>query len=116
MKDYLFFDSFAKFWNVLFHDLFYDSEMLFFFDSFCDIENKFVWLIFVYYENITGFDLFIIVIDMSSKDMRELKKVSKEIHTYLKKRVIDKKFGLLLYSPVPSPIEKIKKSTPIDLS
>ncbi len=50
----------------------------------------------------------IIVIDMSSKDMRELKKVSKEIHTYLKRRVIDEKFGLLLYSPVPSPIEKIK--------
>ncbi len=50
----------------------------------------------------------IIVIDMSAKDIRELKKVAKEIHTYLKRRVIDEKFGLLLYSPVPSPIDKIK--------
>ncbi len=50
----------------------------------------------------------IIVIDMSAKDIRELQKVAKEIHTYLKRRVIDEKFGLLLYSPVPSPIDKIK--------
>ena len=50
----------------------------------------------------------IIVIDMSSKDIKELRKVSKDIHAYLKRRVIDEKFGLLLYSPVPSPIEKIK--------
>ena len=45
---------------------------------------------------------------MSAKDVRELKKVSKEIHEYLKKRVIGEKFGVLLYSPVPSPIDKIK--------
>ena len=30
------------------------------------------------------------------------------MHTYLKNRVINEKFGLLLYSPVPSPVEKIK--------
>ena len=40
--------------------------------------------------------------------LAELKKVAKDIHVYLKKRVIDEKFGLLLYSPVPSPIDKIK--------
>ena len=45
---------------------------------------------------------------MSAKDIKELKKVAKEIHSYLKKRVIEEKFGLLLYSPVPSPIDKIK--------
>lgn len=50
----------------------------------------------------------IIVISLSSKDEAELVNVSKQIHTYLKKRVIDEKFGLLLYSPVPSPINKIK--------
>ena len=50
----------------------------------------------------------IIVIDMSSKNNNELLNISKKLHTYLKKRVIDEKFGVLLYSPVPSPIEKIK--------
>ena len=50
----------------------------------------------------------IIVIDMSAKNMSELKKVAKDLHTYLKQRVINEKFGLLLYSPVPSPIDRIK--------
>ena len=50
----------------------------------------------------------IIVIDMSAKNIRELQKVAKNLHEYLKQRVINEKFGLLLYSPVPSPIEKIK--------
>ena len=50
----------------------------------------------------------IIVISLSSKDEQELTRVSKQIHRYLKKRVIDEKFGLLLYSPVPAPINKIK--------
>ena len=50
----------------------------------------------------------IIVIDMSAKNLYELKKVAKDLHTYLKQRVINEKFGLLLYSPVPSPIDKIK--------
>ena len=45
---------------------------------------------------------------MSAKNMLELKKVAKDLHTYLKQRVINEKFGLLLYSPVPSPIDKIK--------
>ena len=50
----------------------------------------------------------IILIDMSAKNLAELKKVAKDLHTYLKNRVINEKFGLLLYSPVPSPVEKIK--------
>ncbi len=50
----------------------------------------------------------IIVIDMSAKDIRELNQIAKNVHGYLKQRVINEKFGVLLYSPVPSPIEKIK--------
>ncbi len=72
------------------YDLFYDTEIdlrkQLKYPPFCDI----------------------IVVDMSAKDIKELKKVAKEIHSYLKKRVIEEKFGLLLYSPVPSPIDKIK--------
>ena len=50
----------------------------------------------------------IIVIDMSAKNLAELQKVAKNLHTYLKTRVINEKFGLLLYSPVPCPVDKIK--------
>jgi len=50
----------------------------------------------------------IIMIDMSAKNERELIEVSKRLHSYLKNRVISEKFGILLYSPVPSPIDKIK--------
>ena len=48
------------------------------------------------------------MIDMSAKSDRELIEVAKRLHIYLKNRVINEKFGLLLYSPVPSPIDKIK--------
>jgi len=50
----------------------------------------------------------IIVVSMSAKDIRELNMVAKKLHTYLKDRVINEKFGVLLYSPVPNPIDKIK--------
>ncbi len=50
----------------------------------------------------------IILIDMSAKNLKELKDVSKRVHAYLKDRVINERFGVLLYSPVPSPIDKIK--------
>lgn len=50
----------------------------------------------------------IIVINMSAKNIGELKLVAKKLHSYLKERVVNEKFGLLLYSPVPSPIDKIK--------
>ena len=48
------------------------------------------------------------VICVSSKNKNELLKVANTIHAYLKDRVINEKFGVLLYSPVPSPIDKIK--------
>lgn len=50
----------------------------------------------------------IIVAEMSSKNKNELLKVASSLHAYLKDRVINEKFGVLLYSPVPSPIDKIK--------
>lgn len=50
----------------------------------------------------------IIVVSMSSKEQAELYKVAKELHAYLKDRIINEKFGVLLYSPVPCPIDKIK--------
>ena len=50
----------------------------------------------------------IIVIDMSSTNQKELNNVARKIHSYLKDRVIKEKFGVLLYSPVPCPIDKIK--------
>jgi primosomal protein N' (replication factor Y) len=45
---------------------------------------------------------------MSAKEKLELKILAKKLHTYLKDRVVNEKYGLLLYSPVPSPIDKIK--------
>ena len=50
----------------------------------------------------------IIIAEMSSKNKNELLKVASSLHVYLKDRVINEKFGVLLYSPVPSPIDKIK--------
>lgn len=50
----------------------------------------------------------IILIDVSSTKLNELEDTEKRMHKYLKERVINEKFGLLLYSPVPAPIDKIK--------
>ena len=50
----------------------------------------------------------IILVSMSAKDQRELQNVAKKLHFYLKQRIINEKFGVLLYSPVPNPIDKIK--------
>ena len=50
----------------------------------------------------------IILIDMSAKNINELQTVAKNLHVYLKTRVINEKFGLLLYSPQPAPIDRIK--------
>lgn len=50
----------------------------------------------------------IILIDVSSTKLNELEDTEKRLHKYLKERVINEKFGLLLYSPVPAPIDKIK--------
>ena len=36
-------------------------------------------------------------------------KQAKKMHKYLKTRIISEKIGVLLYSPVPAPIDKTKK-------
>ncbi len=50
----------------------------------------------------------IIVINMSSKNKNDLQVSIKNIHSFLKDKVINEKFGVLLYSPVTCPIDKIK--------
>lgn len=49
----------------------------------------------------------IIVLDFSSLNKHEIQRVTKKLHQYLKNRIINEKFGVLLYSPLPCPIEKI---------
>ena len=50
----------------------------------------------------------IIVINMSSKNKKNLQISIKNVHGFLKEKVINEKFGVLLYSPVTCPIDKIK--------
>ena len=50
----------------------------------------------------------IIVIGFSGNKEQEVIKQAKKVHKYLKTRIINEKIGLLLYSPVPAPIDKIK--------
>ena len=50
----------------------------------------------------------IIVIGLSGEKEQEVIKEAKKIHNYLKERIITEKIGVLLYSPVPAPIDKIK--------
>ena len=50
----------------------------------------------------------IIVIEFNSSKEQETILQAKKIHKYLKERIIKEKIGLLLYSPVPSPVDKIK--------
>lgn len=50
----------------------------------------------------------IIVIALTGNNERNLVTFSKNIHKYLRDRVINEKFGVLLYSPVQCPIYKIK--------
>lgn len=49
----------------------------------------------------------IIVLDFSSLNKHEIQRDTKRLHQYLKNRIINEKFGVLLYSPLPCPIEKI---------
>ena len=49
----------------------------------------------------------IIMLDFSSLNKHEIKRDTKKLHQYLKNRIINEKFGVLLYSPLPCPIEKI---------
>lgn len=50
----------------------------------------------------------IIVIGFSGSKEQEVIKQAKKMHKYLKTRIISEKIGVLLYSPVPAPIDKIK--------
>jgi len=50
----------------------------------------------------------IIVIGFNGKNEQEVIKQAKKVHEYLKRRIISEKIGILLYSPVPAPIDKIK--------
>ena len=50
----------------------------------------------------------IIVIGFSSSKEQEVIRQAKKVHKYLKERIISEKIGVLLYSPVPAPIDKIK--------
>lgn len=49
----------------------------------------------------------IIVLDFSSPNKHEIQRDTKKLHQYLKNRIINEKFGVLLYSPLPCPVEKI---------
>lgn len=49
----------------------------------------------------------IIVLDFSSLNKYEIQRDTKKLHQYLKNRIINEKFGVLLYSPLPCPVEKI---------
>ena len=50
----------------------------------------------------------IIIVALTGNNERNLVTFSKNIHKYLRDRVINEKFGVLLYSPVQCPIYKIK--------
>ena len=50
----------------------------------------------------------IIVIGITSTKEDEVAEVAKNLHTYLKDRMFQEKIGIILYQPVPSPINKIK--------
>ena len=50
----------------------------------------------------------IIMLSLSGTSEQDVINQSKKLYQYLKKRVIDENIGIILYSPVPSPIDKIK--------
>ena len=50
----------------------------------------------------------IIVLGISGEDEQKVVKISKKLHKYLKDRIITEKIGLLLYSPLPAPIDRVK--------
>ena len=50
----------------------------------------------------------IIMLNFSSSYEQDVVMQSKKIYQYLKKRVIGENIGIILYSPVPSPVDKIK--------
>jgi len=50
----------------------------------------------------------IIVIGISSKKEIDGQRITQNLHTYLKNRVIQENLGIILYKGMPSPIDKIK--------
>ncbi len=50
----------------------------------------------------------IILIGITSNNEKEVIEISQKLHQYMKKKLIEEKLGIILYSPVPAPIDKIK--------
>lgn len=50
----------------------------------------------------------IMVIGISGQNEKSVIDISEKLHRYLKERILNEKIGLLLYKPVPAPIDKIK--------
>lgn len=50
----------------------------------------------------------IIVIGVSSEDEQTGRKITQNLHTYLKNRVVQENLGIILYKGLPAPIDKIK--------
>ena len=50
----------------------------------------------------------IIIIGISGKEEKKVIQMTTNLHEYLRKRVIHEKIGILLYKPVPAPIDRIK--------
>lgn len=48
------------------------------------------------------------MLGFTSENENEIKKVSQQVHQYLKNRIEKDNIPIILYKPVPSPIDKIK--------
>lgn len=50
----------------------------------------------------------IIMLGFSSENENDIKRVSNEVHKYLKEKIQNENIPIMLYKPVPAPIDKIK--------
>ena len=50
----------------------------------------------------------IIVIGISGQNEKIVTQIAEKLHRYIKTKIINEKIGLLLYKPLPAPIDKIK--------
>ena len=50
----------------------------------------------------------IMVIGISGQNEKSVSQIAEKLHQYIKIRIINEKIGLLLYKPLPAPIDKIK--------
>lgn len=48
------------------------------------------------------------MLGFSSENENDIKKVSGEVHRYLKEKIEKENIPIMLYKPVPAPIDKIK--------